>query len=98
MTSISALWATLDTTVQQWLLQNPGTMVLPRTHVNRVEAGAARALRLDDHGELWLSPDDMIFLKGKRNEARSAPDRQEETASRSAGVAGADPREAALDR
>jgi hypothetical protein len=98
MTSISALWATLDTTVQQWLLQNPGTMVLPRTHVNRIEAGAVLTLRLDDHGELWLSPEDMMFLKGKRNEAQGAPVGQEAGEGRSVVTAGADSRDRALDQ
>jgi hypothetical protein len=65
MTSISALWTSLDTTVQQWLLQNPGTMVLPRTYANRVEA-AGVSLHLDEHGEHWLSPEEMDFLRMQR--------------------------------
>lgn len=67
MTSISTLWATLDSTVQQWLLQNPGQMILPRTYVNRVAAGAGRLLSLDQHGEYWLSQKDLLFLKKTRS-------------------------------
>lgn len=67
MTSISTLWATLDSTVQQWLLQNPGTMVLPRTYVNMITMGAGEVLPLDQHGEYWLTQQDMIFLKETRS-------------------------------
>ncbi|WP_247829054.1 hypothetical protein [Arthrobacter antioxidans] len=66
MTSISVLWPTLDSTVQQWLLQNPGATVLPRTYVNRIEAGTGECLSLNEHGEHWLSAEEMSFLKMKR--------------------------------
>lgn len=72
MTSISTLWETLDTTVQGWLLQNPGTMVLPRTYVNMVAAGTEQVLHLDEHGEYWLTPDDMLFMKARRNSSASS--------------------------
>ncbi len=72
MTCISVLWPTLDSNVQQWLLQNPGAMVLPRTYVNRVEAGMGECLSLNEHGEHWLSPEEIRFLKMKRSEATSA--------------------------
>lgn len=62
MTSLSTLWITLDDSVQQWLLQHPGTMVLPRTYVNMIEATTGKTLAIDDHGEHWLTPGDMQFL------------------------------------
>ncbi len=68
MTSISILWTSLDPAVRQWLLQNPGTMVLPRTYANRVEAAGA-SLHLDEHGEHWLSPEEMDFLRTQRRQA-----------------------------
>ncbi|WP_052273962.1 hypothetical protein [Arthrobacter sp. L77] len=71
MTSISVLWPTLDSNVQQWILQNPGATVLPRTYVNRIEAGMGECLSLSEHGEHWLSPEEMHFLKMKRAETSS---------------------------
>lgn len=71
MTSISEIWAMLDTDVQQWLLDNPGTHVLPRFYVNQVPAGgpgAGQCLRLDEHGDYWLTPEEMLFLTARRQE------------------------------
>ncbi|WP_051477015.1 hypothetical protein [Arthrobacter sp. Br18] len=71
MTSISALWTRLDPVVQQWLLRNPGTGVLPRTQVNRVEKATGHALSVDEHGEHWFSLADLVFLKARRHAASS---------------------------
>ncbi|WP_104181802.1 hypothetical protein [Arthrobacter sp. B0490] len=72
MTSISALWTTLDTDIQQWLLHNPGTTFLPRTYVNQAQTGTGRTLSLNEHGEHRLSPEEMLFLKVKRGEVLTA--------------------------
>lgn len=72
MTSISEIWALLDTDVRQWLLDNPGTHVLPRLYVNHVPAGgpgAGQCLRLDEHGDYWLTPEEMAFLRARRQES-----------------------------
>jgi hypothetical protein len=101
MTSISSLWTTLDPTVQQWLLQNPGTMVLPRTYVNQVQAGEGQVLGLDEHGEHWLSADDMIFLKNTREQAPrsvTSPSPGLPSVTTGAGRPPADPQVAALDQ
>ncbi|MHA7179081.1 hypothetical protein ACX80J_03085 [Arthrobacter sp. MDB2-24] len=66
MTSISSIWTRLDPTVQQWLLENPGCVVLPRTMANRTATGMAEELPVDEHGEHWLSPEDITFLKARR--------------------------------
>lgn len=71
MTSISEIWALLDTDVQQWLLDNPGTRVVPRLYVNHVPAGGpetGQCLRLDEHGDYWLTPEEMVFLTARRQE------------------------------
>ncbi|MDQ0735083.1 hypothetical protein [Arthrobacter agilis] len=103
MTSISTLWATLDTTVQRWLLQNPGTMVLPRTYVNQVAAGAGQVLHLDEHGEYWLSKEDMLFLKAVRSQSpHSTKSPSPQVRSRAAALRsdepGLDPHREALDQ
>jgi hypothetical protein len=66
MTSISIIWPRLDPTVQEWLLQNPGCVVLPRTMANRVATGMDEELPVDEHGEHWFTPEDMAFLKARR--------------------------------
>lgn len=96
MTSIDTLWTSLDPTVQQWLLENPGTMVLPRTYVNRIETGTGKHLRLDDHGEHWLSPEEMVFLKTKRGEASRAHDWQLDVTGREAAGSRSDSEEEVL--
>ncbi len=71
MTTISDLWDSLDSAVQQWLLDNPATRMLPRLQVNQVPAGGAetgQCLRLDEHGDYWLTPDEMMFVQAKREE------------------------------
>ncbi|WP_191997125.1 hypothetical protein [Arthrobacter sedimenti] len=92
MTSISIIWDRLDPTVRQWLLQNPGSIVLPRTMANRV-TGAGEELRVDEHGEHWFSPEDITFLKARRR----AMDADESTAS-TGGAVRPDVHEEALRR
>ncbi|MFJ6003797.1 hypothetical protein [Arthrobacter sp. NPDC092385] len=69
MTAISTIWTRIDPTVQQWILDNPGSIVLPRTLVNRVEATTGEALRIDQHGEYWFSEEELVFLKARRRAA-----------------------------
>ncbi|THJ67463.1 hypothetical protein E8P82_05040 [Arthrobacter echini] len=71
MTSISDLWSALDADVRQWLLANPGARMLPRTYVNHVPAGGTetgQCLRLDEHGDYWLTADEIAFLTARRAE------------------------------
>jgi hypothetical protein len=93
MTSISIIWTRLDPTVQQWLLQNPGCVVLPRTMANRVTTGTGEELSVDEHGEHWFSPEDITFLKARRRAidgdrstaptgAEARPDAQQEALRR----------------
>ncbi|PPB49948.1 hypothetical protein C4K88_04470 [Arthrobacter pityocampae] len=66
MTNISSIWTRIDPGVQQWVLENPGCVVLPRTLVNRVEATIGESLHADAHGEYWFSGEELIFLKARR--------------------------------
>lgn len=52
--------------VQQWIHDNPGCQVLPRTLVNRVESATGEALQADKHGEHRFSEEDLEFLKARR--------------------------------
>lgn len=66
MSTISTIWTRIDPTVQQWILGNPGCAVLPRTLVNRVEAGTGEALHKDQHGEHRYSGEELQFLRTRR--------------------------------
>ncbi|MHA7282839.1 hypothetical protein [Arthrobacter sp. TMS2-4] len=66
MTNISSIWTRIDPGVQQWVLENPGCVVLPRTMVNRVEATVGESLHADAHGEYWFSGEELVFLKARR--------------------------------
>ncbi|WP_434994262.1 hypothetical protein [Arthrobacter sp. Ld5] len=66
MTTISSIWTRIDPGVQQWVLENPGCVVLPRTLVNRVEATVGESLHADAHGEYWFSGEELLFLKARR--------------------------------
>ncbi|MHA7210314.1 hypothetical protein [Arthrobacter sp. MDT1-65] len=67
--TMSTLWTSIDPTVQQWLLDNPGCVVLPRTLVNRVEAATGTSMTADRHGEYLLTEEDLRFLKDRRRAA-----------------------------
>ncbi len=69
--TLSTLWTRIDPTVQQWLLANPGCVMLPRTLVNRVEAATGTSMATDGHGEHLLSEEDLDFLKDRRRESTS---------------------------
>ena len=66
VTNISSIWTRIDPGVQQWVLANPGCVVLPRTLVNRVEASIGESLHADGHGEYWFSGEELVFLKARR--------------------------------
>lgn len=66
VTNISSIWTRIDPGVQQWVLENPGCVVLPRTLVNRVEATIGESLHADAHGEYWFSGEELVFLKARR--------------------------------
>lgn len=67
-TSIEKLWDKLDTTTQEWLRANPGSVVLPRsvTAVIRKAMGDPDSLEGTDRNEqLSLSPEDHAFIKSR---------------------------------
>lgn len=70
--TISTLWVGLDSVVKQWLISNPGTVVLPRTLVNRVEATTGEKLSSDEHGEHRFSGEEVVFLRAQARAAGSS--------------------------
>ncbi|BCW74696.1 MULTISPECIES: hypothetical protein [unclassified Arthrobacter] len=62
-------WNQLPSAVTQWLLENPGCMILPRTLSAEISAANGEAANDDVHGETTLSQQDMDFIRMKSHEA-----------------------------
>lgn len=62
---ISEWWDQLDSETQQWLAENPGCLILPRTIVNIINEAAGGTISDDQHGESPLSPSDREFIQAK---------------------------------
>lgn len=67
--NIKDQWNRLDPTTQQWLLEHPGSQILPRTITaiicNETDGITDSGL----HGEMALSQDDRDFITAKASEA-----------------------------
>ena len=63
--SLKDEWDRLDSETRQWLLDNPGCMILPRTMSTRINEEAATEIERDQHGQIILSRDDHEFVRGK---------------------------------
>ena len=61
-------WHRLPPTVTQWLTENPGCMILPRTLSAEISAAAGHPLEVNDHGESTLSQEDVDFIRMKSHE------------------------------
>ena len=63
-------WDNLTPSTQQWLLDNPGCIVLPRTMAAIICNETGRTADRDHHGAAPLSQEDRDFITDK---ARQAP-------------------------
>jgi hypothetical protein len=62
-------WNRLPAPVTQWLMENPGCMILPRTLSAEISAATGQPANDDPHGETTLSQEDMDFIRMKSQEA-----------------------------
>ncbi|WP_258805721.1 hypothetical protein [Pseudarthrobacter sp. NS4] len=58
-------WDRLDSETRQWLLDNPGCVMVPRTVSARIKQSAAGHIDVDAHGQMLLSREDLDFLREK---------------------------------
>jgi hypothetical protein len=58
-------WDRLDSETRQWLLDNPGCVVVPRTVTARIKQNSAGDLEVDQHGQMQLSREDLDFIREK---------------------------------
>jgi hypothetical protein len=69
---IKEQWNRLDPTTQQWLMDNPGCMVLPRTLTAIFNKVTSENADVDMHGEAVLTDEDRKFILVKAREAEAA--------------------------
>jgi hypothetical protein len=65
---IQQWWDRLDPGTQEWLLRNPGCVVLPRTLANAIQQ-AVGDMEQNRHGEVQLTPADQDFLRARARTA-----------------------------
>jgi hypothetical protein len=58
-------WDRLDSKTRQWLLNNPGCVMVPRTLAARIQRNSAGHLEVDRHGQMVLSREDLDFIRDK---------------------------------
>ncbi|WP_306907073.1 hypothetical protein [Arthrobacter pascens] len=62
-------WDRLDSETRQWLLANPGCVLVPRTVTARIKQESVRRIEVDDHGQMMLSREDLDFIREKGADA-----------------------------
>jgi hypothetical protein len=62
-------WHRLPSSVTQWLIENPGCVILPRTLSAEISAVTGQPLIEDPHGETALCQQDVDFIRMKSREA-----------------------------
>jgi len=62
---INEWWNELDEATKQWLADNPGCLVLPRTVANVVHQATGDRVEQDQHGEVQLSEEQREFIRAK---------------------------------
>lgn len=70
-TRIQERWDQLPSTVTQWLIDNPGCMILPRTLSAEINAATEEPANEDPHGEIVLNKQDLDFIRMKSREAET---------------------------
>ncbi|UKA64455.1 hypothetical protein [Arthrobacter sp. FW306-04-A] len=65
-------WHSLSPETQQWLTENPGCVVLPRTITETIHQETGITADSDQHAQASLSPEDLDFIRA-RAEGTPAP-------------------------
>ena len=60
---IDKLWDRLEPETRQWLVDNPGCTMLPRSVVAAIKKATGAQIEQDRHGESTLSPADCNFIR-----------------------------------
>ncbi|SEI42447.1 hypothetical protein SAMN04487917_101205 [Arthrobacter sp. yr096] len=74
---IREFWTQLSPDTQRWLMDNPGSMIVPRTMTAIFNGETGEDGAVDIHGGTSLTADDRLFIqeqaRGSRDAAGEAP-------------------------
>ncbi|WOH17769.1 hypothetical protein IRJ34_15655 [Paenarthrobacter sp. GOM3] len=60
---IREFWNQLSPETQQWLIDNPGSMIVPRTVTAIITQQTGEDSAVDSHGGTVLTDDDRLFIR-----------------------------------
>jgi len=60
---IREFWNQLSPETQQWLIDNPGSMIVPRTVTAIITQQTGEDSAVDIHGGTVLTDDDRLFIR-----------------------------------
>ena len=63
--NIRAHWDRLSPATRQWLTENPGCVVLPRTITETIHQETGITPDFDQHSQAALSPEDLDFIRAQ---------------------------------
>ncbi len=63
--SLKDEWDRLDSETRQWLLDNPGCVLVPRTVAAMIQQRSGSSIEVDGHGQITLSREDLDFIREK---------------------------------
>ncbi|MDE8585896.1 hypothetical protein [Arthrobacter sp. NQ4] len=66
-------WHRLSPASKQWLLDNPGCVILPRTISAEINAESGEDADSDSHGETVLSPENIEFIRSRTRQEEPSP-------------------------
>lgn len=70
--NIREQWHRLPSPVIQWLMENPGCVILPRTLSAEISAATGTPMNFDRHGETTLCQEDIDFIRIKSQQTETA--------------------------
>jgi len=67
-------WDSLSPGTRQWLTENPGCVILPRTITEIIHQETGNTADSDQHDQDSLSPEDLDFLRTRAEETPAPPE------------------------
>jgi hypothetical protein len=67
--TIKEHWNEFDPATRQWLIDNPGCLLIPRTIAAAMDHASEEPTQVDIHGQLQLSEEDIDFIRTRSHTA-----------------------------
>ncbi|KIA71878.1 hypothetical protein ANMWB30_33960 [Arthrobacter sp. MWB30] len=68
---IREFWNQLSSETQQWLINNPGSVIVPRTVTAIIKGQTGEDGAVDGHGGTVLTDEDRAFIREQAHRTRS---------------------------